>query len=90
MSKKFSIVKSLDIDKLDNEIKNYMRISNSHDPYIFMSDATADIIAQHYDPVDIYSSTKLGVQDRCEHRALYTGYKVFTDNNLKFGDIEIR
>lgn len=90
MSKKFSIVKSLDVDKLDNEIQNYIHISGRKDPYIFMSDATADKIAQHYDSVDIYSNVRLGVKDRCEHMAVYTGYKVFTDNSLKFGDIEIR
>ena len=90
MNKKFSIVKSLDIDKLDSEIQNYMHISNNHDPYIFMSDATANTIAQYYDPVDIYSNVRLGVRDRCDHSAVYTGYKVFTDNSLKFGDIEIR
>ena len=90
MSKKFSIIQSLDIDKLDYEIQNYINISNNRNPYIFMSDATADKIAQHYDPVDIYSNVRLGVKDRCEHMAVYTGYKVFTDNSLKFGDIEIR
>ena len=90
MSKKFSIVKSLDIDKLDKEMQEYIHISNNHNPYIFMSGATADKIAQHYDPIDIYSNVKLGVSDRCEHLALYKGYKVFTDNSLKFGDIEIR
>lgn len=90
MSKKFSIVQSLDINKLDYEIQNYINISNNHDPYIFMSDATADKIAQHYDPVDMYSNVRLGVKDRCEHMAVYTGYKVFTNNSLKFGDIEIR
>lgn len=90
MNKKFSIVKSLDVDKLDKEIQDYIHISNNRNPYIFMSDATADKIAQHYDPIDIYSNVKLGAIDRCEHRALYVGYKVFTDNSLKFGDIEIR
>lgn len=90
MSKKFSIIQSLDIDKLDYEIQNYINISNNRNPHIFMSDATADKIAQHYDPVDIYSNVRLGVKDRCEHMAVYTGYKVFTDNSLKFGDIEIR
>lgn len=90
MSKKFSIIQSLDIDKLDYEIQNYINISNNRNPYIFMSDATAEKIAQYYDPVDIYSNIRLGVRDRCEHTALYTGYKVFTDNSLKFGDIEIR
>ena len=90
MNKKFSIVKSLDIDKLDSEIQNYMHISNNHDPYIFMSDATANTIAQHYDPIDAYSNVRLEPKDRCEYKAVYMGYKVFTDNTLKFGDIEIR
>jgi hypothetical protein len=90
MSKKFSIVKTLDINKLDNEIENYIHISNNKNPYIFMSDATADSIAQHYDPIDIYSNVKLGVKDRCGCWGSYVGYKVFVDNSLKYGEIEIR
>lgn len=54
MNKKFSIVQSLDIDKLDNEIQNYIHISGRKDPYIFMSDVTAEKITQHYDPIDVY------------------------------------
>lgn len=87
MSKKFSIVKSLDIDKLDKEIQEYIHISNNHNPYIFMSDATAEAIIRQFDPMGLFDTK---IKDKKGHIASYTGYRVFIDESKKYGDIEIR
>lgn len=85
MSKKFSIVKTLDIDKLNSEIKNYISINNEVDPYIFMSNETKEAIIRHCDPLGL-----LDTRPKKGRIGLYKGYRVFIDETKKYGDIEIR
>ena len=87
MGKKFSIVKTLDIDKLDSEIEEYICINNEVDPYIFMSNETAEAIIRQCDPLGLFDARP---KDKKGHIALYTGYRVFIDEAKKYGDIEIR
>ena len=88
----FSIITSINFDKLDKEIEEYIMRTGNHNPYIFMSNDTADAIANEFKvefgiPVtDTYSNVR--VKD--DVRATYTGYKVFVNNDLKFGIVEIR
>lgn len=90
---KFSIIKtSINFDKLDKEIQEYIGRTGNFDPYIFMSEDTANAIANEFElefgiPVtDTYSNVRLkdGI------KATYTGYKIFANNDLKFGIVEIR
>ena len=49
MSKKFSIVATIDFNKLDNEIGEYVKRNGNFDPYIFMSEDTAEAIKNEYE-----------------------------------------
>lgn len=92
MSGKFSIMTTINFDKLDKEIEEYIRRTGNHEPYIFMNEDTINAIANEFEtefgiPVtDTYSNVRLkdGV------KATYTGHKVFANNDLKFGVVEIR
>lgn len=86
MSKKFSIVKTLDIDKLNSEIKNYISIDNEIDPYIFMSNETKEAITRQY-PIGLLD---MRPKDKEGCIGVYRGYRVFVDETKKYGDIEIR
>ena len=80
---KFSIAKNkIDIQKLDSEIEKYCILTSS-EPYIFMNKETIDEIILEFvgRDVPIFSS---GV---CSY---FHGYKLFYDNTLKFGEIELR
>lgn len=86
MGEKFSIIETLNVDKLYDKIDEYICTNNETDPYVFMSDETAEAIIQQLDPMDLF-----GVGKRVKGKtATWTGYKVFIDDDMKYGDIEIR
>lgn len=95
MSRKFSIIEKIDLKKIDNEIQRYKLANKLYnrwdDPYIFMSEETAraiesknDVVVENETIENKIKNIKGGVY------ATYTGYKVFIDNDLKFGVVEIR
>ena len=91
MSLKFSIMDTINFDRLDSAIDNYV-IQNGSYPYIFMSEDTASAIENDiekqfgFNPSDSNSNIKL----KNGTKALYCGYKVFINNDLKLGTVEIR
>lgn len=80
----FSIMTTISFDKLDKEIEQYIRQTGRHDPYIFMNEDTANAIADEFQ--NDFSNVRL----KDGKQAIYTGYKVFINNDLKFGVVEIR
>ena len=91
MSKKFSIVRTIDFGKLDYEIDGYMAMTGEKNPYIFMNEDTAGAIINAYPMIHISSNEK--VRYTCNAKGVtgyYTGHKVFIDNELSFGEIEVR
>ena len=93
MIEKFSIIKTLDLDKLNNMIDKYICMTNNRDPYIFMSNDTADAIADVVNPLNfdvLPTKENFNTKSRNGVQALYTGYKMFINNDLKFGIVEIR
>lgn len=89
MSKKFSIIKHLDISTLDTEIVRYMD-ENKEKPYIFINKETID---------DLECITSLGSYEKfiscknkmeCGVMAMYRGFKVYENNDLKYGEVELR
>ncbi len=87
MSRKFSIVQSINLNKIHNEIDEYILQNNCFDPYIFMSDETIEAIMQEFPATYLDPSLKT----ECKGvKGTYAGYKVFINNNLKFGIVEIR
>lgn len=89
MSKKFSIVRTIDFGKLDYEIDGYMAMTGEKNPYIFMNKDTVDAITSAYEVVHVrpYETTRIARED-C--KGYYCGHKVFVDNDLKFGEVEVR
>ena len=86
MSKKFSIVKTkIDISKLINNIEEYSIIHMTN-PYLFMNKDTIDelISIVGYSPDGLFDSQS---NYMCGY---FQGHKVFCDNTLKFGEVEIR
>ena len=80
MTEKFSIVKQLDMCKLDEGI-NKFRMVKGYDPYIFMNFRTMEEIRN-------VTERKLNCFIMIINK--YKGYKVFEDNDLLFGEIELR
>lgn len=88
---KFAIIITVALEKIDEEIQEYIQ-QNGHfvEPYLFMSEDTAKAIEAevakniYTDSLPNKKNTKDGVY------ATYTGYKIFINNDLKFGIVEIR
>lgn len=93
MAEKFSIVKQLDTEQLSEKIA-YFVYENGHDPYIFANNATLEALKKPYEQemkriefIDggvLAIGTNKGLIGKCQ------GYKMFEDNTLKFGEIELR
>lgn len=86
MSKKFSIVRTIDFEKLDYEIGLYQAINEETNPYLFMNKDTVYAIISSYKIFNtcLYENRS----DDC--KGYYRGHKVFIDNDLEFGEVEIR
>lgn len=85
MSKKFSIIKEIDLDKLRRQIDLFRHETGETNPYLFMSYETMNKICDplidwkmfiNYNPNQLI--------------ARFEGYKVFNDNELSYGEVEIR
>lgn len=90
MNRKFSIIATLDLDKIDDEIEKYVnQVGGSFnpffEPYIFMNADTARAIASQVG-ADIKTSKAI----KSNAGSTYKGYKVFIDDDLRFGTIELR
>ena len=96
MNRKFSIA-TICPDKIQKEIDDYMAQyyadpNNMYVPYIFMSDATAKAIEFETKPFNLtnYYNPLLNKHLNCEKICQFNGYKVFIDNSLKYGEVEVR
>lgn len=90
MSNKFSIVRNLDESRLTKEIVRYIN-ENEDDPYIFMNKETISDLEYcasqlgSYEKFDSYENEmKSGVI------AMYRGFKIYENNDLKYGEVELR
>lgn len=89
MSNKFSIVRNLDENRLTKEIVRYVN-ENEEDPYIFMNKKTIDDL-EYIAPLGSYEKF-----NPCENKmrsgviAMYRGFKVYENNDLKYGEVELR
>ena len=91
MTEKFSIVKQFDTEKL-NEKTAYFVYENGHDPYIFANNTTLEVLMKPYKQEMKYVEfVDGGVIKKAEGLiGKYQGYKMFEDNTLDFGEIELR
>ena len=84
MNRRFSIVKEIDMTKLHNEIYNYIKDTGKENPVLFMNEDTIMEISNEIDPPYRYNPfTFEGIA------VAYCGFKIYPDNGLKFGDVEI-
>lgn len=92
MSRKFSIVKTIDYDKISSEIEEYI-MRTGEKPYLFMHIDTIDTIwnelkstfTKFVDPSYVLNNSK-----STDVRAEYEGCRIYVNNDLKFGEVEIR
>ena len=78
---KFNINKTLDVNKLSNNIAMFHQSKNIA-PYIFMSKDTMDELSA--------CLTEHVLVDDCVILSRYNGYKVFLDPDLEYGEVELR
>lgn len=84
MSVKFSIVQKINISKLNEMIEMYQCSTGETNPYIFMSKNTIEAISTvEVCPYTLHAKPH-------EIAGYYCGYKVFRDDTLDFGEVEIR
>ena len=88
MSERFSIVKTINIDKIFEEIDNYIMITGETNPYIFMNEDTSKAIDDEVGVVKWIDPSAKSNYKGIE--ATFTGYKIFINNDLEFGIVEIR
>ena len=93
MTEKFLIIKQLDTEKLDTRIDKFMTVNN-YDPYVFTSKETISVLISHEtdDLGDKLSKLIFDYMFLKEqgYSCMYQGYKMFEDNTLEFGEIELR
>ena len=86
MTERFSITKSnIDLKKLLSKIDEFI-IMKSESPCIFLSQSTLDDLIV----IVGYSSDGLMGSENGLMCGRFKGNKVFCDNTLKFGEIELR
>lgn len=93
MSRKFSIVSTVNLDVLYDEIEDYISCTGNFNPYIFMSEETARAIEKELPPVKwLNPSLKSQYKDKNSKYtdATFAGYKLFINNSLRFGIVELR
>lgn len=88
MNKKFSIVKTVDLNKLEDEIDKYIMQTGETRLHIFMHIDTMNAINKALptiliEPVHMVHGTKGAI-------SYWEGQPVFIDNELEFGEVEIR
>lgn len=95
---KFSITKGLDLGRLNQkieEVTSKLEVHQMGDPYIFMSKDTLDVFMDNI----LIHEIKVSALDESIPRKYYYnqtifgryhGCKVFVDNDLEYGEIELR
>lgn len=83
MSKKFSMIKSLDESKLQEELCIYVN-EHQEKPYIFLNRETIVELVLKSTDLPYYLLNRNGVI------STYQGFKVYENNELKYGEVEIR
>lgn len=90
MAEKISIITLLDLEKLDIKISKYSIRNGTNDIYLFANRQTIkQMIKQIVPNIDPNATKLLNMSDSALVEK-YKGCKVFTDDTLDFGEIELR
>ena len=84
---KFYIVKDLDIDRIYREIEKYYAENSSGCPYLFMNQETVDKLPTESSKPFYYFNAATSTMG---YIGQFCGCKVFKDNSLRYGEVEIR
>lgn len=87
---RFSIVRTLDLEKINKNIKIY-ECNTGNVPYLFMSQETGNAVyKQVTDMLESLTRDEVILDSFDNRLGSYKGYRVFQNNDLDFGEIEIR
>ena len=88
----FSIVENINVDKLNTKIAEFV-YREGHDPYIFANKETLDALIKPIEQAEMFVNSWAIKRVRSYNGCLtgmYRGNKMFRDDTLKFGEIELR
>lgn len=87
----FSIVDKIDVDKLNTKIAEFV-YREGHESYIFANKETLEILVKPIEHELKFVLPKTSVTTSFKRCLIgkYQGNKMFEDNTLKFGEIELR
>lgn len=85
----FSIVDKININKLNIKIVEFIH-REGYKPYIFANKETLDVLAKPNEQELKFVSAVTGVTSSFKACCKYQGNKMFEDDTLKFGEIELR
>ena len=87
----FSIVENINVNKLNVKIAEFV-YREEHEPYIFANKETLDELVKPIEQELKFVSAATGAVSTFKARLVgkYQGNKMFEDNTLKFGEIELR
>ena len=87
----FSIVDKINVNKLNTKIAEFV-YREGHEPYIFANKETLDALVKPIEHELKFVSAATGIVSSFKSCFIgkYQGNKMFEDNTLKFGEIELR
>ena len=87
----FSIVDKININKLNTKVEEFI-YRKGHRPYIFANKETLDALVKPIEQELKFISASTGVVSSFKTCLVgkYQGNKMFEDDTLKFGEIELR
>lgn len=87
----FSIVDKINVNKLNVKIAEFT-YREGHKPYIFANKETLDALTKPNEQELKFASAAVGILSSSKSCLLstYCGNKIFRDDTLKFGEIELR
>lgn len=88
---KFSLVDKINVDKLNTKIAEFV-YKEGHEPYIFANKETLDTLVKPVEQELKFVSAATGIVTSFKRCLVgkYRGNKMFEDDTLKFGEIELR
>ena len=85
----FSIADKINVDKLNTKVAEFV-YREGHEPYIFANKETLDALVKPIEQELKFVSAATGAVSSFKAVGKYQGNKMFEDDTLKFGEIELR
>ena len=87
----FSIVDKINVNKLNTKVEEFI-YRKGHRPYIFANKETLEALVKPIEQEIKFVSAATGAVSSFKTCLVgkYQGYKMFEDDTLKFGEIELR